>query len=100
MKQAADRFASRIPLLANMVEGGKSPLISVPELVALGFPLVISPGALLRALVPAAERFLHALRRDGSSAAALDDMLDLKGINRRVGLDDLLQTGARYRGDD
>lgn len=94
--RVADQFASRVPLLANMVEGGKTPLKPVPELVQMGFPLVIAPGALLRALVPTAESFLAALRRDGSSSSFADSMLDLSGINARVGLKAALQTGERY----
>lgn len=96
LSTAAERFSARVPLLANMVEGGKTPLLAVPELVQLGYPLVISPGALLRALVPAAENFLGILRKDGSSDAALEGMLDLRGINERVGLEELLETGAQY----
>ncbi|MFT7287449.1 MAG: 2-methylisocitrate lyase-like PEP mutase family enzyme [Halieaceae bacterium] len=99
LTHAADLFAARVPLLANMVEGGKTPLIPVPELVAMGFPLVISPGALLRNVVPVAETFLSALRRDGSSSAALENMLDLSGINQRVGLNAMLDHGARYAPD-
>ena len=38
------------PLMANMVEGGKTPMLAAQELQALGFALVIFPGAIVRAL--------------------------------------------------
>ena len=39
-----------VPLMANMVEGGKTPLLPAAELEALGFALVIFPGGIVRAL--------------------------------------------------
>ena len=38
------RLANRRPLIANMVEGGKTPMLAASELQALGFRLVIFPG--------------------------------------------------------
>jgi hypothetical protein len=58
--------------------------------------LVISPGALVRAVVPMAEAFFAALRDTGSTASFQAKMTDLKGINGRIGLADLLADGRRY----
>ncbi|MBV5259019.1 carboxyvinyl-carboxyphosphonate phosphorylmutase [Synechococcus moorigangaii CMS01] len=96
MRQAAKRFAARAPLLANMVEGGDTPLSNVEALSELGYRLVISPGALVRALIPAAEAFFATLKADGSTGAFRDRMTDLAGVNARIGLDDMLATGQRY----
>ena len=41
MRAACGRFAGRAPLLANMVEGGKTPVQSAQELATLGFGIVI-----------------------------------------------------------
>ena len=41
---------SGVPLMANMVEGGKTPVLPAAELEALGFALVIFPGGIVRAL--------------------------------------------------
>ena len=57
MRALVSRFAARLPLLANMVEGGLTPILGVSELADLGFGLVIAPGALVRAVIPAAEAF-------------------------------------------
>ena len=47
--EAMKNFGKKVPLLANMVEGGKTPLLSAPELEKLGFSIVIFPGGLVRA---------------------------------------------------
>ena len=44
------RFSGRVPLLANMVEGGRTPQRSAAELESLGYDLVIFPGGLVRAV--------------------------------------------------
>jgi 2-methylisocitrate lyase-like PEP mutase family enzyme len=84
------------PAMANMVEGGKTPILSRDALGELGFKLVISPGALVRALIPAAETFLKALRAEGSTVSYRDRMTDLAGVNARIGLEDMLALGDRY----
>lgn len=96
MRAVVGRFGSRLPLLANMVEGGKTPLRGVGELEAMGFRLVITPGALVRAFTSMAEGFLADLRATGSTAAWRDRMLDLKGLNERIGLAEMNAEGAKY----
>ncbi|MCI4430909.1 MAG: isocitrate lyase/PEP mutase family protein, partial [Burkholderiales bacterium] len=50
MDAACRSFAQRVPLLANMVEGGKTPLQTLHELEARGFRIVIFPGGTARAV--------------------------------------------------
>jgi 2-methylisocitrate lyase-like PEP mutase family enzyme len=96
MGLVVERFAGRAPLIANMVEGGRTPMLGLGELSGLGFRLVISPGALVRALVPVAEQFLASLKANGSTQAFAARMIDLVGVNARIGLDELTLVGARY----
>ncbi|MGB5082833.1 MAG: isocitrate lyase/phosphoenolpyruvate mutase family protein [Burkholderiales bacterium] len=96
MKAALARFAGRAPLLANMVEGGKTPLLSAGELEALGYSIVIFPGGLARALGYAAREYFATLKRDGTTAALRERMLDLAGINAIVGTPQMLALGKRY----
>jgi 2-methylisocitrate lyase-like PEP mutase family enzyme len=44
MRAACERFGHRVPLLANMIEGGRTPVNSAAELGLLGFRIVIFPG--------------------------------------------------------
>ena len=59
LQQIGREFANKVPLLANMVEGGRTPLLSANELGDLGFSLVIFPGAMLRVHVKAATETLR-----------------------------------------
>jgi len=96
MKTTLARFAGRAPLLANMVEGGKTPLLSAAELEALGYSVVIFPGGLARALGYAAREYFATLKRDGTTGALRERMLDLAGINAIVGTPEMLALGKRY----
>lgn len=96
MSAIAHAFAGRVPLLANMVEGGKTPLLDAAELGRIGFKLVISPGALVRALVPTAEAFLASLKANGATRPFAERMIDMGGVNDRIGLADMAKTGAAY----
>lgn len=99
MRAITDRFARRIPLLANMVEGGSTPILNTAELTALGYRLVITPGALVRALIPQLEALLSSLKATGSTRAFEGPMTDLKGVNARIGLSDLMVQGQRFDPD-
>jgi 2-methylisocitrate lyase-like PEP mutase family enzyme len=96
MREICARFAGRVPLLANMVEGGSTPLKSACELAALGYRLAIFPGATARVLVWTLERFFADLRVQGSSAAWTDRMHDFAGLNAVLGTEEMLAAGRRY----
>jgi 2-methylisocitrate lyase-like PEP mutase family enzyme len=87
---------ARVPALANMVEGGKTPLKTKAELEAIGFRLVITPGALARAMVWQAQQFLQTLKADGATAGFRARMLDLAGLNAVIGLSEQVALGQRY----
>jgi 2-methylisocitrate lyase-like PEP mutase family enzyme len=97
LKRAGRELGGRIPLLANMVEGGNTPLLSIAELGALGFRLAIHPGAMLRVVGHAATNYLATLRSDGTTRRMLDRMFDFRQLNDVIGTDDLLRQGERYR---
>jgi 2-methylisocitrate lyase-like PEP mutase family enzyme len=99
MRELNARFAERVPLLANMVEGGDTPILPCAELSRIGYRLVIAPGALVRAAIPVMEDFLASLKAYGSSRAYTGRMIDLQGVNRRVGLNSLIDQGRHYDRD-
>jgi len=96
MRSACARFAGRVPLLANMVEGGKTPLLTAPDLQALGYAIVIFPGGLVRALSHAASGYFASLKATGSTAAFRDRMLDFSELNALIGTPEMLALGRRY----
>ena len=87
-----------LPLLANMVEGGMTPILSAAELEALGFSLVIFPGGIVRAIAHAARDFYATLARDGTSAAFRNRMFDFGALNDVIGTPEMLARGKSYEG--
>jgi methylisocitrate lyase len=69
-------FASEVkaPLLANMTEFGKSPLLSFQELADLGYRMVIFPQSAFRVSMKASEEFLHDLKKRGTQSGWIDKM--------------------------
>jgi len=95
----AQRFRGKVPMMANMVEGGKTPLKDAATLQALGFALVIFPGGTVRALAHALADYFASLRQHGTTAPFRNRMLDFKGITDLVGTADMLALGRRYDPD-
>jgi 2-methylisocitrate lyase-like PEP mutase family enzyme len=98
MDAACARFAARVPLLANMVEGGKTPVEPVAALQARGFRIAIFPGATVRVIARTLQDYFAGLHADGGTAGWRDRMLDFDGLNRVIGTPELLERGRRYEG--
>src|SRR5262249_16049092 len=96
LARIAARLGTATPLLANMVEGGKTPTLPAAELEALGFAVVIFPGAIVRALAHMGAEFYSSLAAHGSNEPYRNRMLDFAGINALVGTPEMLALGARY----
>ncbi|MBS0123699.1 isocitrate lyase/PEP mutase family protein [Thetidibacter halocola] len=91
-------FAGRAPLLANMVEGGATPITGADDLERLGYSIVIFPGGIVRALARTAQDYYQSLRQNGSNRPFAERMFDFNGLNEVIGTDDMLAEGARYDG--
>ncbi len=89
-------FDGAIPLMANMVEGGKTPVLPARELEAMGFSLVIFPGGIVRALARTAQDFYATLAREGTTESFRPQMFDFEGLNKMLGTADILARGQRY----
>jgi 2-methylisocitrate lyase-like PEP mutase family enzyme len=85
-----------VPLMANMVEGGKTPVLPAAELEQLGFALVIFPGGIVRVLAHTAREFYASLAANGTTEPFRARMLDFTTINELVGTPDMLALGKRY----
>ncbi|KRB17128.1 oxaloacetate decarboxylase [Achromobacter sp. Root170] len=98
MRAACDRFAARVPLLANMVEGGKTPVQDAGALAAVGFRIVIFPGGTARAVARTLQGYYGSLRQHGTTGPWKDRMLDFDGLNDVIGTPELLEQGRQYEG--
>jgi 2-methylisocitrate lyase-like PEP mutase family enzyme len=96
MKEALALFGGKVPLLANMVEGGKTPVLPAAELEAVGYSIAIFPGGLARCLAFAAQEYFSRLRKDGTTASLRGRMLDFDGLNQAIGTPELLKLGKKY----
>jgi 2-methylisocitrate lyase-like PEP mutase family enzyme len=90
--------ARRLPglKLINMFAGGKTPLVAVPRLEALGYHVVIIPSDTQRAAIKAMQRVLATIASDGSAAAMTDDMVSFKERELLVDTAGYLERGRRY----
>lgn len=74
------------PLLANMVEKGKTPLLSKEELEKLGYKIVIHPASLLYAATKSVIKLLQSLKEDGSTENCLEEMVAFSEFYGMVGV--------------
>ena len=96
MREIINRFAHRVPLLAHMVEGGKTPLLNCAQLQEIGYKVAIFPGGLVRAQTSATQAYFAQLLRDGTTANMLDKMADFTTLNDVIGTPELQALGKSY----
>jgi 2-methylisocitrate lyase-like PEP mutase family enzyme len=92
-------LGNSVPLMANMVEGGKTPPLSAAELETIGFALVIFPGGIVRALGRLAAEYFSSLAAHGTTEPFRDRMLDFEGLNKVIGTPEMIALGRRYETD-
>lgn len=93
------RFCTAIPrpCMANMVEGGATPILPPAELAALGYRIAVYPLVMLSAAITAMRQSLNALKP--GATAAMPDHASFAEIKTLVGFDDYYRDEERYRGD-
>jgi 2-methylisocitrate lyase-like PEP mutase family enzyme len=87
-----------VPVMANMVEGGKTPSLNATDLQSLGFSLVIFPGAIVRAVAHTAGEFYASLAANGTSEPFRNRMYDFDGLNDVIGTPAMITLGKQYEG--
>tara|TARA_B100001287_G_scaffold61583_1_gene49650 strand:+ start:157 stop:1005 length:849 start_codon:yes stop_codon:yes gene_type:complete len=89
-------FHLNTPLLANMVEGGKTPVKTADDLKNLGFNIVIFPGGAVRAATFQLQEYYAGLLKNGSNAEFSKQMHDFDSLNAVIGTPELLSLGKKY----
>lgn len=92
------RIASELdrPVLANMVEGGRTPLLGRDRLAALGFAMAIFPVTGLLASAAALERTYRTLAAEGSSAETGLDLYPFAEMTRLMGFEEIWAFEKRW----
>jgi len=75
------------PCFANLVEGGKTPILAARQLEAMGFAAVTWPVSASYAIARAVADVYAALLRDGTTNAVRDRMVDFAAFNSLIGLE-------------
>lgn len=89
--------AINAPMLANMVEGGKTPLFSAAELEAIGYKVAIFPNSAIRAIAWSVTRLMAELKRTGTTTGLLPEMMNFTDLNRLMGLEEINEMDRLYK---
>jgi len=96
LKLIRKSFDLNIPLLANMVEGGKTPVKTANDLKSLGFNIVIFPGGAVRAATFQLQEYYAGLLKNGSNSEFSKKMHNFDSLNLVIGTPELLKIGKKY----
>jgi len=96
MKSLTGRFCERIPLLANMVEGGRTPVSDIEQVRELGYRLAIYPGAMVRIVAHAVKHYLETLQQAGDTQSLKDQMFEFSELQQILGTEEMLTAGKLY----
>jgi methylisocitrate lyase len=89
--------AVAVPAMANMVEGGKTPLVSVQSLQEMGFRMATFSGSAQKIAMKAMQELFHALRESGSLDAVLPRIASLSERSELLELSKFYEMERRYQ---
>jgi 2-methylisocitrate lyase-like PEP mutase family enzyme len=87
------------PNVANMIEGGRTPVLPQQELAALGFQLILYPLAGLFAASRAVEAVYRALKESGTTLGEADRLMTFPEFNGLIGVEEKYALAERYGAD-
>lgn len=92
------RITSEIdaPTVANMIPGGKTPLLTAKELEEIGYSVVVYATANTYAIARAAKDFFECLKREGITTGFEDRLIEFEEFNNLVGLPEIRATEKKY----
>lgn len=94
MKEITSAF--NIPVLANMVEGGRTPLLPAQELEDLGYHIVIFPTSSTYITAQAVKNLMEELRKTGTTQNILGQMIPFSEFNKLVGLSEVHELEDKF----
>jgi 2-methylisocitrate lyase-like PEP mutase family enzyme len=86
----------KAPTLANMVEGGRTPLLTKEELEKLGFNLVIWPTASTYVTAYMMIELMKELKEKGTTEGFMDKMISFEDFNKLIGLNEYNDMGKKF----
>lgn len=98
MRRACEAIPA--PMLANMADGGRTPIRSASELQEIGYQLAIFPAMTGLAAAAAVERALTVLKNTGTSVSDEVDLFDFSEFNRLIGFPDIWDFERKWSNDN
>jgi len=92
MKKITTSF--KVPVLANMVEGGRTPLLDVEELAEIGYHLVIYPTSSTYITAQAMVQLMKELMAKGTTKHLIEKMIPFADFNNLIGLPKIKEVEA------
>jgi len=89
-----------LPLVANMVEGGRTPVLTFEELEAIGYGLAIFPATAFLAAGAAMQSVYQTLLTDKSSAKVTQPLYDFQAFSKLMGFDWVSQFDQQFKKSD
>ncbi len=86
----------QIPVLANMVEGGRTPLLTAQELEEIGYNFVIFPTASTYITAQAVFKVMNELKNTGTTKHVMDQMIPFAEFNDLIGLHDVREIENKF----
>jgi 2-methylisocitrate lyase-like PEP mutase family enzyme len=85
------------PNVANMIEGGKTPVLEKEELAELGFHLILYPLSGLYSIARTMQQMFTKLRDEGTTKGAEDRLMTFAEFNELIGVDEKYELAERYK---
>lgn len=100
LRRVGEEFGDDVPLLANMTEGGKTPLYTAEEFEAFGFDIVLYPATGFKAAAKALQDVYGEIAETGTQKGVMDKLVTWQGRNDITGLEEMVELEQRYASED
>lgn len=100
LRRVPETFGDGVPLLANMTEGGKTPLFTADEFEEFGYDLVLYPATGFKTAAKALQTVYGAIAETGTQRDVMDLLVGWQERNEITGLDEMVKLEQRYARDD
>lgn len=99
LRRVGEEFGEDVPLIANMTEGGETPLFSADEFDEMGFDIVLYPATGFKAAARAMRDVYAEIAETGTQKGVMDELVTWQGRNDITGLSEIVELERRYSND-
>lgn len=96
LAKVGDELGDDVPLVANMTEGGQTPMLSADELADLGFDVVLFPATAFKAVCRTVQELYAEILENGTQTNVMDELVAWDERNEITGLDEIRRLEERY----